>query len=469
MRRNYSYWLALWGALLFGIEARGQLPIYPDWERTYELEGNSRYVNGIVVLPFLRQSIPSHPDALIACFRANYQDWHTPMELNQYLVGVDSAGIFMRAEWHHSYGVVNDWCSNLVQLESGFVALVPWMYYSHRVEAYDTSGQRAWASPFMGVSELVRADVGDIGTSLFCAWRWEGGARATHVISLDGQDVRRIEEEQISLTNPRVAALPNNKMLFCGTAPDSGGLALKVIDTTGTTLRDEDWEFTAFAPFFRNGFLYILARSAQSELVLQKRDTIGVLVSEVRFHVNNLWNSSALFATSDDVLVLPYQTRVSDTTYHHLMYASMDSDSLGSIVVAPNSGNTVDGRAYAADEHGGLFVVYKSGTGFRIHRLSPTPTPASDVPSLPEEFDVSVFPNPFNSQATFRFGLPDAGSTELKVYDITGRLVKILVDGYRQAGSYEFHFDATGLASGIYIYSFTSGGFAKFGKLALVR
>ena len=60
------------------------------------------------------------------------------------------------------------------------------------------------------------------------------------------------------------------------------------------------------------------------------------------------------------------------------------------------------------------------------------------------------YPNPFNPATTIRFALPRASVVTLRVFDLLGREVALLVDGQRQAGSYAVLFDGTGLASGVY-------------------
>ncbi|RJP74803.1 MAG: T9SS C-terminal target domain-containing protein, partial [Candidatus Zixiibacteriota bacterium] len=88
----------------------------------------------------------------------------------------------------------------------------------------------------------------------------------------------------------------------------------------------------------------------------------------------------------------------------------------------------------------------------------------------PAEFAlVSAYPNPFNPTATISFTLPEASQVTLKVYDLSGRLVGTLVDGWRNVGSHQAVFDGTGLASGIYVYSLTSGAQTLTGKMVMMK
>jgi len=79
------------------------------------------------------------------------------------------------------------------------------------------------------------------------------------------------------------------------------------------------------------------------------------------------------------------------------------------------------------------------------------------------------FPNPFNASTTIRFQLPEASLVKLDVYDVSGRWVSTLVDGWREAGSHEVAFDGSNLASGVYIYYLTAGQFNASGKMVLMK
>jgi len=57
----------------------------------------------------------------------------------------------------------------------------------------------------------------------------------------------------------------------------------------------------------------------------------------------------------------------------------------------------------------------------------------------------------------------------LKVYDILGNEVATLVDEYREAGKYKVEFDASNLASGVYIYKLTAGSFHASRKMMVIK
>ncbi len=79
------------------------------------------------------------------------------------------------------------------------------------------------------------------------------------------------------------------------------------------------------------------------------------------------------------------------------------------------------------------------------------------------------YPNPFNPATTIRFAIPQNEYVTLKVYDMLGREVATLVNGVRDAGTYDEVFDASKLSSGVYIYKLTAGNFTAAKKLAVVK
>ena len=79
--------------------------------------------------------------------------------------------------------------------------------------------------------------------------------------------------------------------------------------------------------------------------------------------------------------------------------------------------------------------------------------PSSESVVHPERFLLEDnFPNPFNPATTIRFGLPESVPVKLLVFDVTGRIVKVLADGKLPAGWHQFEFGGAQLASGVYMY-----------------
>ena len=79
------------------------------------------------------------------------------------------------------------------------------------------------------------------------------------------------------------------------------------------------------------------------------------------------------------------------------------------------------------------------------------------------------YPNPFNPSTQITFELPSSNTASLKVFDVLGREVATLANGRLQAGSHTVTFDASKLASGMYIYKLESGNFVSVKKMMLLK
>lgn len=93
-----------------------------------------------------------------------------------------------------------------------------------------------------------------------------------------------------------------------------------------------------------------------------------------------------------------------------------------------------------------------------------------DSSEIAEGFSLSQnFPNPFNPTTVISYQLPVDGDVNLAVYDALGRRVAVLVDERMSAGSHSVTFDASQLASGVYIYVLTSGEVRLTHAMTLVK
>ncbi len=90
--------------------------------------------------------------------------------------------------------------------------------------------------------------------------------------------------------------------------------------------------------------------------------------------------------------------------------------------------------------------------------------------ALPLTYELSQnFPNPFNPATVIRYQVPNDGVVKIVVYDVLGREVKQLVNGFRSAGKYETRFDAGSLSSGVYFYRMKAGSFDVIRKMMVVK
>ncbi len=90
--------------------------------------------------------------------------------------------------------------------------------------------------------------------------------------------------------------------------------------------------------------------------------------------------------------------------------------------------------------------------------------------TIPTTFDLlQNYPNPFNPSTKIEYLIPEESFVELKVYNLIGQEIAVLVNQYQKAGTYRADFNATGMQSGIYIAKLTAGGFTRSVKMTLLK
>jgi hypothetical protein len=88
---------------------------------------------------------------------------------------------------------------------------------------------------------------------------------------------------------------------------------------------------------------------------------------------------------------------------------------------------------------------------------------------LPLKYSINNYPNPFNPTTTINYQLPQDGFVTIKVYDMLGKEVTVLVNENKSAGYHRVNFDASKLTSGVYVYTITANNFNQSKKMLLMK
>jgi hypothetical protein len=96
-------------------------------------------------------------------------------------------------------------------------------------------------------------------------------------------------------------------------------------------------------------------------------------------------------------------------------------------------------------------------------------TPRAGIVTVTEYALHGNYPNPFNPVTKIAFDLPEAGAVSLKVFDLMGREVAVLVNGEKPAGQHTISFDARDLPSGMYICRMSANEFTASRKMLLAK
>ena len=127
--------------------------------------------------------------------------------------------------------------------------------------------------------------------------------------------------------------------------------------------------------------------------------------------------------------------------------------------------NEIDHLMFLDSEHG--WGVGYDGTIMRYDPNMSAPE-ERNIPH-PSSYTLSAYPNPFNPTTNITYDLPQAGKISLRVFDVLGREVAVLHEGFSEAGNHNLTFDGSQLSSGIYFASLVAGKFSQIKKLILIK
>ena len=89
---------------------------------------------------------------------------------------------------------------------------------------------------------------------------------------------------------------------------------------------------------------------------------------------------------------------------------------------------------------------------------------------VPDEYELyQNYPNPFNPSTTIRFDVRAAGNVLLRVFDVLGREVEVIVNEFLKPGSYSVQFSGDNLPGGVYYYELRAGSFSETKRMLLVK
>ena len=94
----------------------------------------------------------------------------------------------------------------------------------------------------------------------------------------------------------------------------------------------------------------------------------------------------------------------------------------------------------------------------------------SDQLVLIDDFELyQNYPNPYNPMTKIEFAIANSSYVSIKVFDILGNEIAVLVNGEKTTGIYSIEFNATGLPSGIYFYRIKAGNYIETKKMILMK
>ena len=95
---------------------------------------------------------------------------------------------------------------------------------------------------------------------------------------------------------------------------------------------------------------------------------------------------------------------------------------------------------------------------------------AIDKLITPDHYRISsIYPNPFNPITSIEYSLPENAYIELFVYNIHGKHIQTLVQGFQTAGYHSINWNAQNYPSGIYLIRLENGTYSKTQKVVFMK
>ena len=240
------------------------------------------------------------------------------------------------------------------------------------------------------------------------------------------------------------AALPTPRNMISACVVDG-----KILTFGGT---NENWETVSY----RHVEAYDIATNtwARKTDMPSARWGLGTCVVNGTVYVigGRSWDLSSTFNEAYDIQMDSWRSR-----------QPMQHSRTGLVVAA--AGNKV----YAVGGHQGPPLLFLSS----LEEYSPVLTAADEDLNrspLPSQYALAQnYPNPFNPTTVIKYELPKSSEVRLSVYDMIGHEVALLVNEKKSPGSYGAQFDATRLASGVYLYRLTTGDFVLTRIMVLIK
>ncbi len=152
-----------------------------------------------------------------------------------------------------------------------------------------------------------------------------------------------------------------------------------------------------------------------------------------------------------------YGTGVFRSTNNGLNWHEINSGIYNKMITSVYFDNA--GFGYAGTYYGGLYKTNISTIG--LLNIST---------EIPDQFSLSQnYPNPFNPVTNIEFAVPEESFVKLAIFDITGRVVEVLVNEELSAGIYKTDWNASSYSSGIYFYRLETESFTETKRMVLVK
>jgi uncharacterized delta-60 repeat protein len=431
---------------------------------------------------------------------------HTGRNMDAVTIKYNPAGA---QQWIHTFNGFNGWSDLPTSLEidpSGNLYIGGTTVYSYEdfmTLKYNSSGQLLWANAYTG--EFLGFDYGSVSTfdaagNVYTIGYAEGigGNFNIEVVKYNSSGVEQWYRQyagSLHLDDWGVSVLADAAgNVFVGGSASEVQTGYDITAIKYNSSGDQQWlreyngphpggDFTSSMIFDATGNIILTGVTNRfgtqgSDYATVKYDAAGVQ-QWVSLYSGTPTGKDEAFDVASDAAGNIYVTGESAGNGSLKDYATIVYNSFGeqkSVQRYNGPGNADDiGRSIAVDAAGNIYVTGRSmgrGTNFDFATIkyslsgsiNPTVLDAPAVNKLLENY-----PNPFNPSTVISYNIAVTGNVSLKVYDVLGNEVAVLVNGIQNAGTHNAQFDAGNLSSGIYFYKLQTESYTEKKKMNLIK
>jgi hypothetical protein len=293
----------------------------------------------------------------------------------------------------------------------------------------------------------------DDGDTWDANWTWENPYTASYLGGALGDSVHALNFEVDFIVQG--ASNP----FFVGTFVDTlGGTAtgIYVISNTGSGWQAELMRLVNATSLDLAGGLQTLnevefARSENGSILALKYCDLPT-ATDVNYDMFVRWFDGSSWSAEENITNTPSVNEVYSQTAPRLNFNGTDTYKLMSMYTLFGADDLAEAELYFVDDVN--FIT----------------TSVGEDPSLVNNFKLEQnYPNPFNPSTKIKYSVAERSNVSIKVFDMLGKEVTTLVNTSKEAGSYEVSFDASNLASGLYVYTINAGNFTSSKKMMLLK
>ena len=177
--------------------------------------------------------------------------------------------------------------------------------------------------------------------------------------------------------------------------------------------------------------------------------------------------AGGIATTSDDILFLLLNPSGSILSRKVFNSGGIEGDFSESIIETSDKGFLITGYTSFLNASGQDYNIYAIKTDSIGNAPVNIRTLYNEVPTAFRLYQ--NYPNPFNSSTIIKFEVRKPGYLQIKIHDITGKIIQTDTKAYFNPGVYEINFNGSNLSSGIYFYTLTSGKYSETKRMVQVK